>query len=210
MSDMDSVLENLPALEAPYKDYWERLGAFIGEFSATERALVACIRDVANLNSEVGRSLLGSIRVHDGIGLLNRVLDAAGKHRARQRLRPVLAQLGEINTTRNNIIHWGVEKLGAHEFLVSNKHLVSSAQVPQAYTVTPETLFLMSMDLIKIRIHLVIEGMPSVFPRDFYRRVGRPVLRDAWSYKAPQRGAPAQRNPDKRRARKPPPPPSGG
>lgn len=197
MSDTTSTYADYQAslLEAPYKSYWERLGSFVSEFSATERALLITIREIADLtDGEVGAALIGGVRVHDGIAMLNRLLDARGLVRPKKRLTSVLWQLGQINTTRNNILHWGAELVSEGVFLVSNKHLIHSKQIPQEYTVTPDELRDMTLDLIKIRIHLAIEGAKDQLPRKLYRRGLRMIVHNAWSYKPPQRAVPAPRS----------------
>lgn len=208
-TDVDSAFW-ASVLDAPYKTYWESLGRFIAEFSATERALLVTIKEMTNLETEIGSAILGGVRVHDGISLLNRILDAANRPRAKKRLDNALWQLGQINTTRNNIIHWGAELVWETEgvFLVSNKHLIHSKQIPQEYTVTPDELRNMATDLVKIRIHLAIEGGKDAIPRSLYQKALRKVLQEPWTYKPPQRGAPPPRSRGKSRKQQSPPPAS--
>lgn len=193
------------ALEAPYKAYWESLGRFVSEFSATELSLLYTIKAFADLEAELARAIFGGVRLQDGISALNRVLIATGRTRTKRRLVPVLKQLAEINTTRNNIIHWGTTMVSEGVFLVTNKEIVHSGQIPQHYTVTPRELSDMTMDLIKIRIHLSKEGERDRISRLLYRKVLRPIVHAPWSYRVPQRAAPPQKSSRKRSTRKAPP-----
>lgn len=123
-------------------------------------------------------------------------------------------QLGEINTTRNNIVHWGVVHDWASGIadspgvIVTNKHLLQPGRTEQRYLVSMKDLSNMTLDLTKIGIHCNVEILREHIGRDIYRRALREVLGASWSYKPPQRSAPPQRSPGKSPKRRRPPPAS--
>jgi hypothetical protein len=201
--DEGASAEFLAEIQAPYKNYNERLGAFMVSFSATEKILLEVIKLAADLDSSVGNAVLGGVRVHDGTSMLNRVLDALSLNEKKAALKPALDQLGQINTTRNNILHWGAQIDGAdtdQTFLVTNAHLIHERQIPIAYTVTPSDLSAMIVDLSRIQLHLV-NVLENGNNGDVTFGMSDPIIQRAlkkpWLYKPPQRAAPPTRNADK-------------
>jgi hypothetical protein len=201
-------------LEEPYKDYWQWLGKFISDFSRTEHDLNTALHQFARTENDIGRVLFSGMRVESSIDTINRLLTARGMNRAKARLKKPFEQLGEINKTRNDIVHWGASpmkrRLGeSQQFVVTNARFVQKGRATLAYPVSVEIFLAMSTDLLKISFHIGAEMWRNEIPKSDYRRMFRPILRAEWQYKPPQRALPQDRSARKRQAPPPPPPASG-
>lgn len=188
-------------LEEPYRDYWQALGRFIDQFASVEKHMQIMLRHYAAASEAVGRVVFSGHRINDGIDTVNRLLDARALPRVKARLRPVFGQLAQINTTRNNIVHWGVTHdwaaglaVTSPGVLVTNRHLVQPGRTEQRYLVSLDDFGDMTADLIKIGMHFNVEMYRDHLNRQLYRRALREVLNASWSYKPPQRAALRQRS----------------
>jgi hypothetical protein len=104
-----------------YHDYWLALGKLMHQFSHVEAMLQYALTHFAGVSDELGRTLFGNSRVGDAKAELNRVLVATGRDDVKDRLEPFLAQLGEINSARNDLIHGRVLPTEMeNKFLVTN------------------------------------------------------------------------------------------
>ena len=173
-----------------YDDYWQALGIFTHNFSRTEQTLLHFVRKLARVPDPVGRALIGSFRIKDGMELAIKLLDARGHAEVKARLESGFAQLTAINTMRNNLIHWGASfDRHTEDWIVSNNLYVTVPAKRKDFRISVEMLDLMSKDLFKLRVHLAYETSL------LYRRkkpsgeigvLGQIVLAAAWQYKPPQ------------------------
>jgi hypothetical protein len=168
----------------------------------------------AQADDDIARVLFSGSRVKDGIETINSLLEARGLRRTKARLKPAFDQLGEINTTRNNIIHWGAKMdqsaAGGPSFIVSNEHLVRRGRSEKRYAIGLATFHEMLADLFKVGVHLSLEMYRDSLTKPIYRKVVRRILKCAWLYKAPQRAAPLGSSPRTHPKRTSPQKPSEG
>jgi hypothetical protein len=180
-----AVAKTAAEREARFADYWKELGAFVHQFSYTERALQILLRLVAGVPTNIGQAAFQGYRVDAAKDAINRILEATNRHAAVRRLKGPLDHLGAINSMRNNIVHWGAAETGEDEFLISNSFLAHAPHRLREYTVSPSTLRQMTLDLSKISWHLEWEGRGLSVPRWLSRAVFRPILRASWQYRPP-------------------------
>jgi len=197
-----AVISAADVLEEPYRGYWLALGKFIGFFSETEDQLRYALRRFSGVSKTSARALFANIRVADGISSINRLLEANGRIRAKARLAKPFAQLGLINTTRNNIIHWGARRDSTGAFIVTNRRIALQPAAIIEYEVTPDELEAMTLDLWKIALHITVETDRFELPKDLYRREMRQTLHASWRYKSGARVAPRPQTPKTASARK--------
>lgn len=179
-----------------------RLGQFINQCSSTERILQRVICHCIGISEEAGRGLYrGGIRIADGIETLRAVLESQGRHRLLKLAERTLGQLATINSTRNNIVHWGSNPEIEDNFRITNKGIVHKASREQSYVITPDTLSAMHMDLLLIELRLLLYMDRHRLSLSTYRTLVKRAPLDAWQYKPPQPAPQKEGTRHKRRER---------
>jgi hypothetical protein len=205
MSDDGGYVQRLgqtlaAAADEPYKEYWKELGRFIHMFSQTEQRLMALLAKIVGVNSKIAGAIFSGTRAESGKDLINRVLDATGRSDVKKRLEYPLAQLGVINTVRNNLVHWGAHHDGSPDLLVSNSFQSPIPDRLTEFRLGPKDMQAMQHDLVKIGFFFLLEQHPSPETGDTVRPEYDDYLAEPWLYKRPPQ-APHETE-RRRRARK--------
>jgi hypothetical protein len=145
------------ALEAPISEYWEALGRFIHEFAKVESLLITLLRDLSKTSDETAGAIFSGLRVDGAKDTINRILDATGQTDIKSRLQSPFAQLGVIAGVRNKIVHWGATYDGGEQLLVTNARLYPTAARLTEIRVGAKDIKLMTGDLFKIALYLILE-----------------------------------------------------
>jgi hypothetical protein len=203
--------------EKGFNRYTSELGLFIHEFARAEKLLQQLLRKCARVTDEVGWAVFSGARVDAARDFINRILEAEGNTWRAERLKPSFDQLTAISTIRNNILHWGVQKIDDFEpnFRVTNEHLTPGPRGKREYLISPDDLRSMSLDLVRISAYLTLEihgGPVNQGAWEMMREHVDGSLGASWQYKPPQQAAPPNRraSPASRKSGGRPPDASGG
>jgi hypothetical protein len=96
----------------------------------------------------------------------------------------VLQQVGDINSARNFILHYGAESVAEGNAIVSN--VLKAKGEPTFFPISPTILDQMTSDIGKIIIHLNYRHLRQLIPGEFLVKGALyEVLRAPWQYKHP-------------------------
>jgi hypothetical protein len=130
-------------------DYFRELGLFIAEFGSTESWLLLALQDQSNVRPPLSQALFAGFKVAAAKDAINRVREVKGLP-VIPRVASAFAQLTEITTLRNDIVHYGAQFLGDWEPHVTNS--MSAMPGKTRHTIaTPALLRSASNDLVTIR-----------------------------------------------------------
>jgi hypothetical protein len=173
------------------------LGSFMDLFSAIESVLLFVVQFYAKTDWTVTKAMMSPLRVENAITTLNRIIEARRlRGKKISELKTVLTQLGEINKTRNDILHHGLVKdpKGRDNlYLISNKFIARSPKTVFKIRISKTHIDQMRADLLEIHFRLAIRHVASsaaswsINAKRFRREnpLGTP---HSWRYKSPSRG----------------------
>jgi hypothetical protein len=181
--------------------YFSALGAFVSNFALVETALNQLVWQYANLDKTTATALLSALRVDACIQNLGRIVEAKALSGPKIiELRIILEQLGLITRLRNDILHFGIEKIKEDIVLVSNSIFAHVDERTRKLYVSGKTFIDLNHDLAEIFFRLLRQRLSPNAPAEI------PYLaQPAWRYKPPSQSPHQPENPDKppRRRRQP-------
>lgn len=167
-------------------EYHAALGRFVDMYSRAEIAVQSVLRFYAKLPANYAHILFNGTRADKGIDLVKTLAKEGGaKQEALDELTYVLAQLRAINTTRNNLLHWGAQDVAEGEayVLTALEGVAEDAKGARRFPMSPDILRHMTDDLYKIIIQLRVGHMGLPEPKGAFGRVWVDKVRaDAWRY----------------------------
>jgi hypothetical protein len=166
-------------------EYYEALGRFVDLFSRLEAAVTFTLWHYAKTSPDIAKIIFAGAKIEVGSAYIKQLAKAtAATQELQDDLEYVLQQVGDINSARNFILHYGAESVAEGNAFVTNA--LKAKGEPTSFPISPTILDQMSSDLRKISLHLN------------YRHLGRLPLRSAevsdslneafrapWQYKHP-------------------------
>jgi hypothetical protein len=166
-------------------DYYGSLGRFIQAFAHTEATMHGALREFSGVTNKVARALFSGTRAEAAKQYITRIADATDlDSEVKADLKYVFDQLGVINSTRNDIVHYGTN-FGGDQFIVSNEYLAHLPTRVRKIEVSSEILNQMTSDLNKITAHLIVRitGTSDPGTSGSLRKCLIPILQRPWLYK---------------------------
>ena len=180
------------------KEYYLALGQFITGFSTVEKALLQVVWKEAGLSSPLAPAIMHGLRVTGAIEALTRIHEANGTT-IHPQLAHALKQLAVINTSRNWIVHWGVNLSEPQSPKVTNDLTSHCQDSLRGIPVSVNVIERMFMDLGGIDIALMF----CLYGNEENGFTLDSIETPTWLYKFPQSKATQAKNPKKRDTRKP-------
>jgi hypothetical protein len=165
--------------------YYQKLGIFIQAFAQAETAVYEALQAFAGVTSVVARAIFSGTRAEAAKQLITRIADAKNLDKAtKEELKNVFDQLGEINSARNHIVHYGTQ-FEERGFKVSNALVAHLPTRIRTIDVSGDALDHMTADLHKISMHMLVQTIRrSNRPlSDAFQRWLAPILQRPWRYK---------------------------
>jgi hypothetical protein len=189
-------------------EFHRALGEFVAQFAAVENNMHLALRTCAGVSAQMAATLFSGTRTEAAAQNIRRISEAEKwpEPRAKE-AEYIFKQLSEINRVRNDLLHYGakpisenklVPPLGADEWIVSNELVAHTPERVRKTKITPAILGLLTRDLQKIRMTLVVlfaPGGEQARPRWDHE------LKRAWLYKPAQPSQKAGQSPRKTRKR---------
>jgi len=179
-------------------EYWSALGRFIHECAAVETALHTLVLHMTGVSRGVAKAIFSGLRTDGAMDFIRRLNTArAGGPDAyiAAEIDAVFPQIKAITQTRNDIVHLGGH--GVPRETDNYWKALTSDQVIRR-DVNPETLYAMTLDLIKARMHLGMMITPATIRTKSSPNF--PVLKHAWLYTPPQPPKPRKDGKDRPRS----------
>ena len=155
----------------------------------------------------MGQALMSGVRLKEMMSLLSRAFAVSNVPKEIVAdIGRVMERLGPINTTRNNILHWGTQFADSgDEHRVDNRHIAHIQERVQEFTVSVRTLEEMTADLSKAAAHLIVHMLRDFMDEKTLLAALADELSAPWRYKPPQRvgDRPARRDGPPKRKRRP-------
>jgi hypothetical protein len=171
-------MSNPNQITADEAAYFLALGYFMQAFAEAEMAMQVLLWKVSGLSEiSTAAALLSGVKIDGAINLIRRVREAK-KMPEHAQLTYIFNQLGEINSARNDIVHFGATFTEDFGILVSNFRIAHIEERLRGFHTSSAALFNMTQDITKI-IHRIIE---IVAEYDQNPTPERAVL-DTWLYK---------------------------
>jgi len=175
--------------------YYLSLGRFTQTWAQVEAILAVLLRLVSGVDQKVAPAIFSGTRADQAKNFVKRILAARGEE-----LDPVLKrafdQFGTINSTRNDIVHYGAQ-FEEDEPIVSNYLAAHTPEALRRHSVPPKTLDAMNQDLGTIQAavaYYLLKDSPSdVLPA---REQIRQIALAPWRYKSPQQPPRHQDSPE--------------
>jgi hypothetical protein len=171
--------------------HYEAFGQFIEAFAIVETAMALTLWKYAGVSHRVARAVFSGVRAKEAGDFIKRILEARKAPQAkRNRLKYILDQLGEINSARNDIVHYGIQSVWEGNAVVTNALKAATKSKVTHFSASAEILDNMTADLRKITMHLNYEWLEKPRPAQDSLRMGldNRVLQAPWKYR-PQRQA---------------------
>lgn len=192
-------------------DYYEALGRFVDIFSRLETAIALTLWHYAKTSPDIAKIIFTGAKIVEGSAYIKQLAKAANVIQDLQDdLQFVLQQVGDINTARNFILHYGAESVAEGNAIVSN--VLKAKGEPTSFPISPTILDQMTSDIGKIIIHLNHQHLRQLIPGEFLVKGALyDVLHAPWQYKHPvqpkERSKTANGRQPRKRGPKPPRPP---
>jgi hypothetical protein len=189
--------------------YMAPLGWFVHAFASAESMLFRLLVEKSGLSASEGAAVFTGLRMKAAVDALNRLFEAKGMELEKDALSRPFKQLGEINSVRDDILHYGTEETDDGELFVTNREKRHLPERSTTRQVSISDLIRMTYDLREIEVHFVASMFRTAKKRD-HRMIALYTQRlaDPWSYR-PRAPVPHRSSGrGKRRAPSPPPPPS--
>jgi hypothetical protein len=147
-----------------------------------EASLAILLRIVSDVDAKVAPAIFSGTRADQARSFIKRILDAR-KEPLDPALKRAFDQFGVINSTRNDIVHYGAQ-FGEDEMVVANHLAAHTPEALRRHVVSPETLNDMSADLATIQaaiaVALLSKGPIEVIP---IREEFRELALAPWRYR---------------------------
>ena len=186
--EIDAVIRDLGT--GGGRRYWAELGCLLDHFSEAERSLIYTIDRYAKIKPRVSRIILGGTRVDTGIDYLRKLIDPLPASARKSELLEALVQMAIINKTRNDILHYGRDRLltkpRARKIVISNALRARSPAQLREFELTPQKLREMTIDVVHIIWVLYAHSETPSYEKKFRNApVSRRTLQWPWLYKQP-------------------------
>jgi hypothetical protein len=140
--------------------YYAALGEFIAKFAMTEQLMQLLLREVANVEDSVAKSIFSGTRVEAATQYIRRITEAQNVSEEKTKgLFRAFDQLSIIRIVRNDLIH-----IGAGDFdenwnsVVSNALVAHAERTVRETAISPKIIASLIRDLELISNHLLIYG----------------------------------------------------
>jgi hypothetical protein len=170
-------------------EYYLALGKFVAMFSRAEIAVQLTLRFYARLSANRAHIIFHGTRTNAGGDLAKSLaaeLPVSGE--ILEDLTHALAQLQAINTTRNDVLHYGVQSIAEGEAFVKTAiEGVDTARKVRHFAIPVSDLEAMTSDLRKIILHLRMRhmGRPPPKSRLILDGIGAALV-STWLYRPQQ------------------------
>lgn len=165
------------------EDYLLALGNFISMFAQTEALLFSTLRHFAEMKKQTASAVFSGVRVDAAMSFITRLTEVDDPGQTiRDELNYIFPQLRQINSFRNDLIHFGSLVKGG-ERKTSNRSRVHTDTRIRETPASPEIIQTASHDLNKINLHLVYRVLSPGAPTDFNSEA---ILGSSWRYKSHQ------------------------
>jgi hypothetical protein len=168
--------------------YYQSLGTFVQAFARVEATMHGVLKRFCNVSPVIARSIFSGTRTEAAKQYITRIMYAKRMDQPiKTEMKYVFDQLGVINSTRNDIIHFGAEFEGEQLF-VNTAMLAHLPEKARRIEVSSKILDQMTADLNKITLHLIVCTMGTDSPdtANFFRIGLNPILQQPWLYKPTQ------------------------
>jgi hypothetical protein len=128
--------------------YFRNLGIFVHVFAFVEDWMLLLLHQFSNVHDKAAPALFSGLRVDQAISLIRRLYEAHG-HAIDPELDHAFRQLATINSTRNDILHYGGLGPG-DERIVSTRRAAHTPDRIRVFPVSSKVLDDMSTDLLTI------------------------------------------------------------
>lgn len=190
----DAYIAAPPTPEQLRDAYHLALGRFLDTYSQIEATMHELLWHYAKTSRPIAQAVFSGLKIDAEMGLITRLTEVRRVSKtAKADLAYVFAQLGQLNSARNDILHYGSHPHISGERMVSNFLLALDKKRLREFPISAEKLMAMNGDCIKILVHLRHNHLDRKKPlsdetADLYRY----FLQEPWSYKHPQVGPPKQ------------------
>lgn len=163
-----------------------------------EESMQAALWRCVGIKAPVAPAIFSGSRAEAASQYIKRIVEAQRWPELKRReIEDVFKQLSELTQTRNDILHYGASKIGADEWVVTNKLAAHVEKKIRRTTLSVEILNQMSEDLYKIMLHVAgidRRGKHTTAPPSV-----EAILTRAWLYKPVQQSG-SQEAPTHRRS----------
>ncbi len=137
------------------RQYYEALGRFTHAFAQMESAVALSLWHYAKMPNGRARAVFSGVRAKDAFSYIKRLAEVSKTSKeAKEDLEYVIAQFGDINSTRNDLIHYGAINIAEGTASVTNALKALSEDHVTAFPISPNVLGAMTADIRKIIVHL--------------------------------------------------------
>jgi hypothetical protein len=175
----------LLAPKSPEDPYYAELGRFITEFSSTEFAVRDCLRSLLGTTPGEAAALFHKWSLSECIAAINRLLSARGDTAMADRMHEGFTQLQAIAEIQNALVHWSSTLDLDDGFILENRHRAHRDDKKVEYRVPVSQLTSMSIDLLKVKLHIAWGFRHDSMSKAMRTRVSTEVVSAPWLYKRP-------------------------
>lgn len=169
-------------------DYWIALGQFVQTYSAAEAIVQVLLQERANVTSETARAIFSGVRIKEAMSYIKRISQAQGITEP-DMLEPAFAQLADITSARNDILHYGAKFEDGKPEYVTTKRSAHLPEKARHFPVSPKILRQMIADIAVIMIQIELAWNYGAYQSEADRREFTQAFPQPWQYKhAPQAG----------------------
>jgi hypothetical protein len=164
------------------RGYFEALGQFVTYFSMVESTMQKTLWFFAGVAPPIAPAIFSGTRIEAASSNIKRIADATEWPKDRREIFDELtSQLGEITQTRNDLLHFGAQKIGVGEYQISNALLAHTRARIRITKISPKILNAMAFDLLNIFFQLTF--LTSDSPPPELHILSAATLKAVWRYK---------------------------
>jgi hypothetical protein len=134
--------------------YYLALGKFIDAFSRAEAAVQVVLWQIADIENSVAKAIFSGTRTRIAIDYIRRITEAQNQA-IPQHIQDAFNHLNTINTTRDNIVHFGASENDDGSILISNRLIAHTEKSLKEFPISHVLLYEMSSDLATITVRLI-------------------------------------------------------
>jgi hypothetical protein len=151
------------------------LGRFIDSFAKLESMMQYLLWKKAGVSEQIAQSIFSGVRLDTARDFVRRIREAK-RLKDSPLLTSAFLQIGIINQTRNDLVHYGAEHVGGVDFLVSNKNFAHTESRIRSTNVTETSFHDMQEDIVTILMIIVLH-----LENDFPDREKSPKMEPIWA-----------------------------
>src|SRR5260370_28698014 len=135
----------------------------------------------AKTSADIARAVFSGVRTAEAMNFITRIASSTGMSKeARAKFDFIFAQLRDINSARNDILHFGATDIAEGQSTVTNALKALTEEKITAFPISPTILNAMTEDLRKIAFHLYVDHMGRPAPSGALSLM---ILQAPWRYK---------------------------